>query len=372
MPAQVESCVSSLMSKWKSNPSSRPPAKEKGQDAKSQAWAICQAAYNKSVKNSLELMLEGDGYGPTLIGAAATNRPYIPKLKPTRVVEEDGKKYLLVHLANSGHFSHPTGPFTLDWTIFGNMIQNFSSKVLGQDAAYDCRHKPDEGAYGWFIALMHGDQLGEGRNEFWGKVEPTPLGLEKIQSGAYRYSSMEFHRNYKRDDVVLDLERATEDFCLVLEENTEVNMGDQNENADDRLVKLEAEKVAAEERAKAAEEAAKKAQDRAIALETEAMNSSIQAIVELSQTRRDTNGNALPRQLIEWVSKFLKFEALGENGVVKLEDGARPNAAVMKYMIGAVRTLLLEMPGMVPAEQKTEGGSSDQDDSFDYKKMWED
>jgi len=205
MPAAVDRCVRSLLDKWGKDPSSRPAPKEKGQDAESQAWAICNAAHKKSVANSLELMLDG-GRGPTLIGAAATNRPYIPRLKPTRIIDEDGDKKLLVHLANSGHFNHPAGPFTLNRAVFSLMIQNMRNNTLGQDVAYDCRHRPNDRVFGWFEDLMLGDQIGEGDKEFWGVVKPTPVGLERIESGEYRYSSMEFHRNFERDDVTLDLE----------------------------------------------------------------------------------------------------------------------------------------------------------------------
>ncbi len=241
MPAQVEKCVKSLMAKWKADPASRPTPKKEDQDAKSQAFAICQASYNKSVKNSLAVML-ADGYGPALIGAAATNRPYIPQLEETRVEEIDGEKKFIVHLANPGFFDHPLGAFVLNNAVFSTMINNFESKVVGQKAAYDSRHQPQLGALGWFEKLWIKD------GKFYGQVDPTKVGLEQIENRTFLYSSMEFHRNYKRDDVKLDLEDATDDFCtLDLEENYIEEIGDlgyqlqdEGDSGEDRAAAIEA------------------------------------------------------------------------------------------------------------------------------------
>lgn len=383
--------MNSLLAEWKSDPSKRPPPRKKGQDAKGQAHALCTAAYNKSVANSLSLMLEG-GNGTTFIGAAATNRPYIPHLKPTKVIDqEDGEKMLLVHLANSGHFNHPTGAFTLNRVVFSLMIQNHKSNVLGQDSAYDCRHRPDDGAYGWFEDLLLGDQVDEGEKEFWGLVKPTPVGLERIESGEYRYSSMEFHRNFERDDVVLNLEDVTdEDLCLIdpgAEEEAEEDMGKENdekvtlelEAAKAELAKLEAEreaeKKAAEEKILEAEKLALEAEQRALKLQQEAIDSEATAVVELAKAHRDEDGNALPRQFLEWASKFLKFEDIGEDkGIVQLEEETEVPNEVQRYCIAAVRSLVLSMPGVVPAKQKSQSGEeepNDDEDDFDFDGLWE-
>ncbi len=395
MPAAVDRCVRSLLSKWNDDPSSRPAPREKGQSAKDQAWAICSAAHKKSVAASLELMLEGGG-GPTLLGAAATNRPYIPHLKPTEVVERDEEKLLLVHLANSGHFNHPTGPFTLNRAVFSIMIQNHKSNIIGQEVAYDCRHRPDDGAYGWFVDLMLGDQVDKGEKELWGLVRPTSVGLNRIEGGEYRYSSMEFHRNFERDDVVLDLEDTTEDFCLVdleLETEEEDETPEEDMPKDDEVTleqlkdlqrerdelkkKADAAEAKAreqEERAEEQESLALEAEKRAIALQRQAVDSEIDAVVALAKNHKDEDGNALPRPLIEWIAKFLKFEEIGEEeGVVRLEEGMEVPSAVQEYCIGAVKNLIPTMPGAVPAERQTHSGNREgsDDDDFDYKSLWD-
>ena len=48
MPQAVEDCVSALLADWKKDPSKR-PEHEEGQEQESQAFAICQAAQNKSL-----------------------------------------------------------------------------------------------------------------------------------------------------------------------------------------------------------------------------------------------------------------------------------------------------------------------------------
>lgn len=382
MPAAVERCVSSLLAKWSKDPASRPKPKEEGQDAKSQAWAICQAAYNKRVAASLNIMFEG-GLGPAFMGAAATNRPYIPQLKETRVVEEGEKKKLLVHLANSGHFNHPlAGPFILNRAVFSSFISNFRSNVIGQRAAYDCRHRPDDGAYGWFEKLMFGDEIGEGEKEFWGMVDPTEVGLQRIEGGQFRYSSMEFHLNYDRSDVTLDLEDITSDFCVIdLEEEEkepEVNeMGDntialeEHQKALDELAALKNKSNQDAQAVKDAEERAQKAQALVLEMQREAIETSAGAVIELAQTRVDENGNALPRQLVEWMAKVMKFESLGEgDNAIKLSADEEVGLGVRKYLIDAMKVLALSMPGVVPAE-RTSAGGSDTSDKFDYNSEWE-
>lgn len=390
MPAAVERCVESLTAKWKRDPSSRPKPKEKDQDAKSQAWAICQAAQKKAEQEAIGVMLGGDGFGPTLIAATATIRPYLPMLEESKVeADENGKEWLIVNLGVPGHFAHPSGPFVLNNAVFNNMIGNFHGKVVGQKVAYDCRHKPEFGAFGWFEELYVGtngrpDPAGK---RFYGRVDPTPVGLEKVKTKEFLYSSMEFHRNYKRDDVVLDLERATDDFCIVLEQEEkleEETMPEKDENVLKLEQELEQEKNRAAEEAKRAKEAQEqadqmrleldKAREQALALENQALESSIEAVISLAENHRDEKGNALPRPLIDWLAKFLRLEEFGEGEkTVKLSEDSKPPLAMRKYMLSAVKHLIPSMPGQVPATRLSQGGKRDEDeeDEFDYSEAWE-
>jgi len=387
MPANLDKCVAGLLAKWKKDPASRPTAKD-GQDAKSQAHAICTAALKKSKAESLEIMLS-DGFGPALIGAAATNRPYIPKLKPTQVVEIDGESKLLVHLANPGFFDHPSGPFVLNRPIFLAMQKNFADQVTGQDAAYDARHKPQAGALGWFTHLLLGDEIqvvvGDVKldsepteKEFWGLVDPTPPGIQAISGGEFKYSSMEFHRNWKRDDVKLDLELATGDFCPIV--NLEVGVEEEEEDSvsDKELKKLEQEKASLAAKVAELEQDGKNlklAEERLVKLEAEAMEAKVAAVVARAETHRDEEGNGLPKPLIEWFGGILRFGEIGEgDDPVKLsKDSEKPGRLLLEYLIDAVGSLIEVMPGSVPLERKSSSGREEdgEEDEFDYAKEWE-
>lgn len=385
MPEWVDSCVTSLVGKWKSDPSSRPTPKEKGQDAKGQAFAICQSAAKKrklELDNSLALMLE-DGHGPTLIGAAATNRPYIPQLKETVVTGEGEDKRLVVHLANPGKYDHPLGPFTLNRAVFLMMTNNFKAGVLGQKAAYDCKHKPNEGAFGWFEKLY----LDE-KGRLFGLVDPTATGLAAIEDRQFLYSSLEFHRNFKRDDVRLDLERATEftvdcmdlkEFIENADESTEVNdMGEDAkklEGLQDQVTTLEQEKKDALDLAAKREQRAKEAEDRALKLEQRALDASVASVVSLAKNYRDKDGRGHSRVLIKWVDRVLRLGDIGEDeNVVRLSDDEKPNSEVMHYLLAAVTELIETLPAEVPTESDSSSDSDDdkkKKDNFDYKAEWE-
>ena len=377
MPAQVESCVSQLLEKWKKDPSSRPRPRKPNQDAKSQAWAICTAAYKKTHGGSLSMMFEEGGYGPTFIGAAATNRPYIPSLKETVVEKgDDDNATFVVHLANAGMFNHPKyGPFVLNKAVFLTMIDNFSGGVLGQKAAYDARHLPDLGALGWFSELF----IDKDGKRLFRRVDPTPTGLEKVGGGQFLYSSMEFHRNFKRDDVTLDLEGATElDVCLSIEPDPvedpeEDNMSEELQQELDTLREELAQKQADLD---ASEAARLEADERSVQLERRAMNSRIDGLAALAGSHRDSEGNALPKQFVEWIGKVLRFEEFGEDeDVVRLEmeEDESPDLRVVDYLAGAIKHLVLSMPGMVPSRSTVKPGKNEtggDEDDFPYEEEW--
>ena len=393
MPEWVDSCVSSMLGKWERDPSARPKPKEAGQKAKDQAWAICTAAHKKQkaeFAHALTIMLEG-GQGPTVIGAAATNRPYIPQLEETVVVEEDEKKHLVVHLANPGFYNHPLGPFSLNRAVFLAMIDNFDKGILGQKAAYDCRHRPNDGAYGWFVGLSIDE-----KSRLFGEVDPTPVGLKAIENREFLYSSLEFHRNFHRDDAKLDLERA-EVFtseCMDLEEFTESESDSEEEDAEkgtevddmgentEKLEKLEGqvttlekEKQDALDLATEGEKRAKEAEEKALSLERDALDASIDAVVSLAKNHRDEDGNGHSRVLIKWIDKVLRFGDLGEDDdVVRLSDDEKPTSEVVKYLLAATKELVEGLPGVVPAEQETSGDAEDKEkgkDDCDYEGEWE-
>lgn len=376
MPAAVERCVESLLSKWDSDPSSRPTPQEEGQDAKSQAFAICQAAHKKAEMDAQDAMLL-EGYGPTLIGVAATNRPFIPNLTPIEVVGEEDDKRFICHLATPGLFNHPRGRFVLNRQVFSAMIANFTSHVFGQDVALDTRHRPDLGSLAWFDRLYIKD------GKLFGEAVPTPKGLEVVGNKEYRYCSMEFHKNFNRDDVKLDLESATEEFCLTDDEvsmciiSTEGQQPEEdkmaeNEKENTEVTELELKLGKMESAVADAERRAKEAEEKVLQLQRTTLNEWIERIVRLAKTYRDSEGNAHPAPLIAWAEKILRFEDIGEGeGVVKLSSETPTLLEMRQYIIGAVDQLLTSLPGVVPLQRKTQDQPGDKDkDNFDYDGEW--
>jgi hypothetical protein len=358
MPPAVEDCKKKLVAKWGSDPASRPKPKQKDQDAESQAYAICTAMAKRATEASMETMFGEGGFGPTLVGAAATNKPFIPMLEESKVVERDGKKWVKVHLAIPGYFNHPTGQFVLNRQVFGNFIANMSANVVGQALPYDARHKPELGALGWIEELEIDD-----RGWLFGWVDPTDVGLSEIENRRFRYSSMTFHRNFKRDDVKLDLERAEE-----LDLGVELEAPEQGENMegnDDKVTALEQELE--QLRGQAVELERVRAEMKELRLSAARARS--EAVVQLAQSHRDKDGNAHPKQLLEFIQKLVTFGQFGEVEVSLSLDTA-PDG-LHDYLVAAARELVESMPGVVPCEQHTSAGRERSEvEDFDYASEW--
>jgi hypothetical protein len=374
MPEKLERCVSGLLEKWEKDPSSRPAPRENDQDAKAQAFAICTAAMQRDSKASLDIML-GDGAGPAIIGVAATNRPYIPGLKPIQVIKrgegEEQEQYFFCHLARAGFYAHPLGPFTLDQQVFAAFDNNFKEGVVGQDVALDARHRPDLGALAWLKELS---LSGDGAN-LYGWFKPTKKGLGVVEDGEYRYCSIEFRRNFSRDDVKIDMEQVTEDYCPVIELEQKVEGNDMG-NDTVELEQLQAQLKEAQtslqlekDRAEAAQKAANEAKELALKLEQDALAVSIEGVLALGETYRDGEGKGHAKQVLDWARSVLAFEAFGD---IKLSADDVPGLSVKRYMIGAVRNLLTTIPGTVPCERQTESGSGKEKTEYDFSAEWED
>lgn len=358
MPEAVERCVQSLLSHWKKDPASKPRKLKPNQTDEDQAWAICTAAYQKRLKQSLDAMFEEGGYGPTLLGAAATNRPFISGLKQTQVVEKeiDGevRPVFIVHLARAGSFMHPwVGIFKFDRMIWANMIANFYGNVTGSEICYDSSHLPQHGALGWFQDLWI-----ENERDLYGLVIPTPLGLETIKGNYFKYSSMEWTPNYKRTDIELTFEQATEDFCVALEESA---MDTEYEKI---VQELEAKLSAREEELHSLAEERQRLSDMVLMLERRAIEDKVSAFIDYVANYRDEEGNALSRPLQEFVVKLAKLESFDPN--IKLSDV--PNDFRL-YLLSALRELVKQLPADVPTRRQTVAQTEEQD-TFDYSKEW--
>lgn len=145
--------------------------------------------------------------------------------------------------------------------------------------------------------------------------------------------------------------------------------------SDEEKVKLEQELEEEREKREADVRALEKERDeamqKALKLEQEAMDGAVASIIELAQDYRDKDGLGMPKQFIEWVGKVLKFEDFGkDDSVVRLSEDDGPGAGMVKYLTGAVKDLILSMPGTVPTQRKSKDGSGGSEE-FDFDDVWD-
>lgn len=362
MPIQVENCVLALMRDWGKDPTKRPKPKDPKQNAKSQAFAICTAQFNKSEAAEDAVKSLDDGIGPTILGAALTNRPFMKGMPPIQVIEEDGKKYLTIPLLRIGRFKHEDGVLDFRSATYESMINNFRNNALGVEIALDNRHKPELGAAGWFRDVYVKDAF------LFTKVEPTTIGLSQIEGGLYKYASIEFHPDWVDPKITFSADDLTE----VIEE----------EQMPDTIttVSLEEHTTMLNEKIRL-EEALRAERARVTELEAQTLTATVERIVLQAEARRDSDGRAHPPLLIDWAKKVLLLQDVGDGtGVIKLED--RDNVKNMRaYVRQAVAWLLESLPGVVPLDKsqtRGENGKSitaeDVDDSTlktHAKNVWE-
>lgn len=339
MPEKVERCVTGLLAKWKADPSKRPEPREKGQSEKDQAWAICQASVK--AEDMIDL-ISLEGIGPTILGGAITNRPYIHNLPPIEIIQEAGEEKLLIPFIAEGKYSHPKGTLVFSPAVFNKMIENYKSGVLGRDISVDHRHKPEFGAVAWFEDVFVKDSI------LYAKAAPTPTGLEAIKNKNFRYASIEFHRDWSTPK----LEFSSEDLTDFVEEE------DMPETVS---LELYQEEVQKREALEARFDTLETAQDAQIAkleeahratvarLEAQTVDQAVNAIVLEAEAYRDDLGQGHHPALISWAGTVLRFEDIGEGeAVIHLEEDTAPKHR--SYIRRAIAFLLKELPGSVPLE----------------------
>lgn len=135
---------------------------------------------------------------PVILGVAATNRPHVRlREHPMEVVEVDGKKMIRVPFMVKGKYRHPMGSLDFTDAVFDKMIQNHQAKAGDFAEGLDVKHIPDLGSLAWFDPDKGGRIVKEG-NLLVGYGVPTgedAIGI--VESGKFRYSSVEFHPDYK-------------------------------------------------------------------------------------------------------------------------------------------------------------------------------
>jgi len=306
MPEDVEKCVKSLLDKWKDDPSSRPKPLKEDQSPEEQAWAICTASHNKKLK------LEG----PTLLGCAVTNRPFIKGLPPIRMIKVGNEDRLLVPMLKRGKYRHPEGILVFNDDVFDNFIRNFKQNVVGNDISIDARHRPELGALGWLEDIYkEGDFL-------YGIARPTKSGKEVVEGELYKYASVEFHPDWRSPEVKLSMDNIID--------------------LESTLEGLSAIEQTLNERVGVYQNEIKR-------LEEELCRSKIAAVLEKARNYRDESGRSHSPFLLEWAQSVLNMEQIGNS--IKLEDVDKNPNAVFTYLLEAVTYLLENLPGQVLLEE---------------------
>lgn len=135
---------------------------------------------------------------PVILGIAATNRPHVRlREHPLSIVEVDGKKYVRVPFMVKGRYKHPTGTLDFNDEVFAQMIANHKNKAGDFAPGLDLKHFPEKGSLAWFDDEKGGFIKQEG-NLLVGYGVPTgDEALDIVNSGKFRYASVEFQPNYQ-------------------------------------------------------------------------------------------------------------------------------------------------------------------------------
>jgi hypothetical protein len=141
-----------------------------------------------------------EGVGPTLIGAAVTAQPHLRQRgKEIRVLEEEGQDPVVeIPLMRKGIFSHPwVGKMVFDDDFFNAIIKNHQDRVTDYPPILNFRHSDRQGALA-FIDPDDGGRLEIRDNWLYALGPPTDkAAIELIKGRKWRYSSPEFHPDYK-------------------------------------------------------------------------------------------------------------------------------------------------------------------------------
>jgi len=332
------------------------------------------------------IMLSDEGSGPTVLGAGATNRPVIKGLPPVQVLEQDGEKLLKIPLLLAGRWKSRYGILEFSKKIFDKMVGNHQSDVVGNELSYDNRHKPEFGAIAWFksFAMEQIEKAGKKVWMFFGLAKPTPKGLEEIESGAYKYASIEFHPNYKHPLVALSEVLTDEDLLVEEADMPEVDEK-KNTDGDSGIQALEqqvAELLAEREKYTSLSEQVADLQAQNAQYARIALSARIDASVVAAEAYRD-NGKAHSKLFLDWFKLCLSGDTIGEGdeAITLSSDDAGDVDKVVSYYRRAMIWLSENLPGVVPVEpantKRDTGkkilsgdGEYDEDDMGEIASVW--
>lgn len=351
-----------------------------------------------SLEEKVSKMLEGSG--PVPLGIAATNRPHLP-LPPMSIVEIEGQKFIRTPFLVAGTFKHPDGDLIFNDEVFQRMLENHANGISHYGVSLDIKHQPDLGALAWYDKSLGGfikqeEDPKHGKMLVGYGLPTSDDAVDIIESGKYRYASVEFVPNYSSnvverfssDDLIqISLEeflqedsmpKKNEDGTVLLsvEEAKEV------EGAKEKVVELENQvktlKTSVTDVTKKLEEATTKItglessdddkeevpdhirvllenRDKEIAsMQQRMLRAEVASVIERAKALRDDSGRAHSPVLLEWAENLMLGQPLGkEEKVIKLED-ASSIGSIIGYVNKAVSMLLETLPGQVPVKGNTQ------------------
>lgn len=376
MPAILDSCVESLLEKWKADPSKRPDHKA-DQDAKSQAFSLCTASLKESGKldhgdEGFYLSEEVDFSNPVMTAWAMTNKPHIMGLDEMSFADadgnpwKDGEKFLKVPLLILGKWKHSLGILNFTEDLIKKLETNFQEGLAGHQISADARHKDALGALAWATGKFF---LGMSKAGFkqWGLIaKPTPQGEAFVEQKVYQYASIEVHPNFagrmlSAATLSADgIEGAWVESCpnldIVAQEETmppEITTPTGAPVVDVDAIRVQMEMMQAEfatlktER-DAAQVALESRDTRILQLEQHAVDQFVAGIVLRAEHYRDSETRAHSAAFLQWLEKVLKCEQIGEGDTaITLEGQSISN--VHAYYRRAIDHLARTQPGTGPS-----------------------
>lgn len=398
MPAKTESCVSSLMAKWKSDPKSKPKPKA-GQDDRAMAFAICNAS-TKAEEEQDRLLLEG--IGPTLMAVAITSKPHLPQRKngePSKKIElidKDGKKWVKIPVLPKGIYRHSKGRLVFNDAFIDRLIENHRDKRSDYPVTLDFRHTEKEGTLAKLDA-EDGGFLEKGVDNWLYAYGPVvDEEAEKIiASQRWPHASPDFFLDYQSNAITYKLEDmkllepseiykesvmpekiitlgnvkltlqeadgvyTLEDISIL--DQLQTVLKDLTEKA--KLVDSLQAKIAELEKNTQLEEPEipEPLRLRLEALETQNKELERQNVIreaaftlERARTYRDENGRGHSKVFLDLAEAGLAMKAV-EQSEAHIQLESQDEAGIAKYYRGLIRLMLEKVPGQVPMEPRTEG-----------------
>lgn len=354
MPKALHDCVSSMMAKWRKDPSSAPTPK-KGEKLEDVAYAMCTKSLQGSGKMesgmpalSLEEIAFSD---PVMTGWGFTNKPHVQYLDEMSFVGEDGepwsgegKKYLKVPLLVMGRWQHPRGVLNFTPEVIARIEDNFKAHKAGHDVSADLRHNPQSGAMAWATGRFAMEKNRAGFTQWSIIAEPTPEGARLVEDKVYRYASIEVHPDFKDRmlSASLSADEITGPFVLdaipVREDTMPKEVAVTLEDMQSRLLAME--------------QALAERDEELASMRRSAAASFVARIVAEAKNYRDSEGRAHNTVFLEWLEDVLLCRSIGEEDapiVLEVEEANSPGA-VHAYYRRSIDWLMRNMPGQVPME----------------------